>query len=96
MGNSSYQLRLSDRRERRLDNLEEATGEKTRSKAIDTAADFYLKMRGDTTAAPTGAFTELMQRAEKQGSVTPEEIAEIIHTEELPLQATLTWSVGDE
>ncbi|WP_245154566.1 hypothetical protein [Halorussus marinus] len=86
---------MTDSRERRLDNLQEATGENTKSKALDRAAEFYLRMRGDTTAVPTGAFTELMERAEKQGSVTPEEIAEILDTDDLPVKAEIRWSVGD-
>lgn len=93
---SNLNLRMNKRRERRLDNLTEATGENSKSKAIDRAADFYLKMAGDTTAVPSGAFVELMKVAEEQGSVTPEQIASILDTEELPMSATTSWSVGEE
>ncbi|WP_423745111.1 hypothetical protein V5735_03540 (plasmid) [Haladaptatus sp. SPP-AMP-3] len=74
--------------------LLEATGEKTKSKALDRAAEFYLQMRGDTAAVPNGAFVELMEKAEKQGSVTAEEIAEVLHTEELPVEVQTSWSIG--
>ena len=50
------------------------------------AADYYLKMSGDTVAVPNGAV--------EQGSVTPEEIAEILHTDELTVRAETSWSVG--
>jgi len=89
-------LRMSDRRERRLETLSEATGENTKSKALDQAAEFYIKMAGDTAAIPEGAFVELMQRAEAQGSVTAEEIAEVLDTDELPVDADLSWTVGKE
>ncbi|WP_244605629.1 hypothetical protein [Halorussus marinus] len=87
---------MTDSRERRLDNLQEATGENTKSKALDRAAEFYLRMRGDTTAVPTGAFTELMERADEKGSVTSEEIAEILDTDELPVKAETYWSIGED
>ncbi|MFH5800451.1 hypothetical protein [Haladaptatus sp. CMAA 1911] len=74
--------------------LLEATGEKTKSKALDCAAEFYLQMRGDTAAVPNGAFVELMEKAEQQGSVTAIEIANLLDTEELPVEAQTSWSVG--
>ncbi|WP_225741284.1 hypothetical protein [Halorussus halophilus] len=86
---------MTDSRERRMDNLLEATGENTKSKALDRAAEFYLKMRGNNVAVPTGAFVELMERAEKQGSVTAPEIAEILNTDQLPVQAEISWDVGN-
>lgn len=89
-------LRMTDVRERRLDNLCEATDENTKSKALDRAATFYLKMAGDTTAVPNGAFVELMERAEEKGSLTPTEIADILDTDELPLKATMDWSIGQK
>jgi len=89
-------LRMNDSRERRLEALVEASGESTKSKAIDRAADHYVKMAGDTAAIPTGAVEELMERAVDQGSVTPEEIAEVLDTDELPVTAETSWSVGVE
>lgn len=73
-------LRMNERRERRLETLLDATGENAKAKAIDRAADHFIKMAGDTTAVPTGAIEELMERAVEQGSVTPEEIAEILRS----------------
>jgi hypothetical protein len=89
-------LRMTDSRERRMDALIEATGENTKSKALDQAAEFYLRMRGENTAVPNGAFEELMATAERQGSVTPEEIAEILDTDAITVQAETQWSVGSE
>lgn len=45
---------------------------------------------------PTGAVKELMERAVEQGSVTPEEIAEVLGTDKLPVEAETEWSVGPE
>lgn len=89
-------IEATDARERKWKNLKEATGKGHKSTALDTAADYYLKMAGNTTAIPTGTVEELMEAAERQGYLTPEEIAEILHTEELPVQADLTWSVGNQ
>ncbi|WP_137285423.1 hypothetical protein [Halorussus salinisoli] len=79
-----------------MDALLDATGENTKSKAIDRAADFYIEMAGDTTAVPKGAFVELMATAEQQRSVTSQEIAEILDTEELPVEAEMAWSIGGD
>ena len=37
-----------------------------------------------------------MATAERQGSLTSEEIAEILCTDELPVEAEISWSVGNE
>jgi len=87
-------IEATDARERKWENLKEATGEGHKSTALDAAADYYLKMAGDTTAVPTGRVAELMERAADQGSLTPEQIADILDTDELPVQATTDWSVG--
>ncbi len=89
-------LRMTDSRERRLETLVEATAENTKSKALDRAAAHFIKMRGNTTAVPTGRVEQLMERAVEQGSVTPAEIAEVLGTDELPVTAQTTWRVGDE
>lgn len=89
-------LRMTDSRERRLDDLCEATGQNTKSKAIDQAAAFYIKMAGETTAIPTGAVAQLLDRAEAQGSLTAPEIAAILDSGELRVDAELQWSVGDD
>lgn len=89
-------IRDTDKREREWAMLKEASGEKTTSGAIDVAVRHYLKMAGDNAAAPKGAVKELMQLAEDQGSVTPAEIADILDTDELPVDHTQQWSVGKE
>ncbi|ELZ22392.1 hypothetical protein C475_17808 [Halosimplex carlsbadense 2-9-1] len=92
----STRIRLTDARERKYTNLEDATGESTRSGALDAAADYYLRMAGGTAAVPTGAVETLMQRATEKGSVTPEEIAEILGQPELPVEYSHEFSVGEE
>ena len=90
---NSMRLRMTDKRERRLDDLKEATGESTKSKAIDTAIEFYIRMAGDTTAVPTGQFAELMQLADDQGSVTAAEIADVLDSDPLGVNYESNWSV---
>ena len=85
-------IEATESRQRKWANLKEATGKGHKSTALDTAADYYLKMRGETTAQPTGRLEELMELAIEQGSVTPAEIAEVLSTEELPLRADVSWS----
>lgn len=88
-------LRMNEQRERRFEYLQEATGENTKSGALDVAADYYLAMAGGTGAYPTGAVEELMKVACEQGSVTPEQIADILDSNELPIDYDHEWSVGD-
>ncbi|USZ68317.1 hypothetical protein NGM10_00915 [Halorussus salilacus] len=83
-------------RKRKWENLKEATGKGHKSTALDTAAEYYLKMAGDTTAVPVGAIEELMELAVEEGSVTPEEIADVLDTEQLHVQARTSWSVGNK
>lgn len=89
-------IEATDARKRKWENLKEATGEGHKSTALDTAADYYLEMAGNTTAVPTGRLEQLMERAVEQGSLTPTEIAEILDTDELSVKAEMNWSVGDE
>lgn len=87
-------LRMTDSRERRLEHLKEALGENTKSKALDKAAEYTLRMRGNSTAIPVGAIAELMQLADDQGSVTAAEIAEVLNTPQVPVQYESQWSIG--
>ncbi|WP_128478348.1 hypothetical protein [Halorussus pelagicus] len=89
-------IEATETRKRKWENLKEATGKGHKSTALDAASDYYLKMSGDTTAVPVGAIEQLMERAVEQGSVTPEEIADVLGTEELPVEAETNWSVGTE
>ncbi|WP_170977326.1 hypothetical protein [Halorussus salinisoli] len=47
-------------------------------------------------AVPKGTFVELMARAERQESVAAEEIVETLDTDELPVEAETSWSVGEQ
>ena len=89
-------IQSTDTRERKWEYLKVATGESTTSGALDVAADYYLKMRGDTTAHPTGRVPELIRRADQEGSLTASEIAEILDVDELPVEHESHWSVGGE
>jgi len=89
-------IQSTDERKRRWEHLQEATGESTTSGALDVAAKYYLRMAGGTTAIPTGALEELLRAAEEQGSLTGEEIAKILDTEELPLEYKTEWGVGEK
>jgi hypothetical protein len=86
----------TDKREREWEMLQEATGEATTSGALDVATNYYLRMRGDNAAAPTGVVEELMQLAIDEGSVTPDQIAEVLDVEEFPVEYEREWSVGRE
>lgn len=86
---------MTDSRERHFDALLDATGEATKSKAIDRAVVHYCKVAGDNLVAPQGAYAELMEQAIKQGSVTPVEIARILGTDELPVEYEHEWSIGE-
>ncbi|KTG07796.1 hypothetical protein AUR64_02100 [Haloprofundus marisrubri] len=89
-------VRMNDSRKQRYETLTEATGEKTKSKALDKAAAYYIKMRGDTVAVPNGRVSELMALATRQGSVTPAEIADCLDVDELPVCYESSWSVGED
>ena len=89
-------IEKTDTRARKWEYLKEATGESATSKALDRAADYYLRMHGDTTAVPQGKLTELMNAAQNRGSLTPEEIAEILDTDELPVRCEVSVSVGSQ
>jgi len=89
-------IQSTEERKRRWEHLQEATGESTTSGALDVAAKHYLRMAGGTTAIPTGALEELLRAAEERGSLTGEEIAEILDAEELPLEYETSWAVGEE
>lgn len=93
---STLNPRMNDRRERRFEHLEEATGENTTAGAIDTAAQYYLRMAGGTGAYPTGLVEELIQLAIEEGSVTPQQIADVLGCEELPISYDREWSLGVE
>lgn len=43
-------LRMNDRRERRYERLQEATGENIKNGAFDAATDYYLMIAGGTGA----------------------------------------------
>lgn len=90
-------IEVNDTRERLYSDLTEATGYGHKSKALDAAARHYLRMAGNNGVRPgKGKVAELMELAADRGSLTPEEIADVLDTEEYPIEASVTWSVGPD
>lgn len=85
-------IRMGEKRERLYEQLEDATGEKTRAGALDAAARYYTRMAGGP-GVPTGALEELMQLAVQEGSVTPEQIADVLDAKELRVDYSREWGV---
>jgi len=88
-------IRDTPERERRIERLKDATGDRTKSGAIDTACEFYLAMAAVDHGARVGKIAELMDAASERGSLTAPEIAAILSTSQLPIDAETTYSVGD-
>ena len=86
----------TDARDRRWERLKEATGEDTKSGAIDVAAKYYLEMGAVDVGRRVGSVNELMETAAKRGSLTAPEIAEILDCDELPVEAETSYHVGRE
>ncbi|AUV81216.1 hypothetical protein C2R22_05695 [Salinigranum rubrum] len=87
-------IQKTEARERRWKHLRKATDRGHTSTALDEAANYYLRMRGNTGAYPAGLLSELITRAEDEGSLTAAEIVEILDCDELPLSYESKWSVG--
>lgn len=97
MANSFRWKLQSNRREEKLDELIEATGENTKAKALDRAVEAYLALVGGNEVVPQrGVVDELLQEAEARGGLEAEEIAAILGDEgDLPVEfEPATWSVG--
>jgi len=84
---------MSDAREGKIEDLIEVLDENTKSKALFAAGDYLIRMRGGTTAVPTGRIAELMQLAVEQGSVTPHEIAEALNTSVIRIEYSSAWAI---
>jgi hypothetical protein len=89
-------IRDTDRREHEWEQLKLATGENTKSGAIDAAVRYYLFMGRVDVSTRVGATSDLMKAAKNRGSLTAPEIAEIIDNEHLPVEASISYSVGKE
>ena len=94
MGESTT-IRMTDRRETLFEALEDATGENTRSGAIDVAAEYYCFMRGENRRQPaSGRVERLVRRAREEGSLTAEQIADVLDCDELPVQYEVSTRYG--
>lgn len=89
-------IKKTDTRERKWENLKEATGKGHTSQALDVAADYYLRMVGGNEAYPHGAVDDLLSKAEDEGSLTAEEIAEELDTPQLPVEYETSRQVGPD
>jgi len=91
-------IRMNDSRERLYSHLKDATGRGHKSAALDDAARYYLRMRGGTGAHPTGVVERVMREAERKGSLTAGELAELLSVDELGVtyrsELTVTSSAG--
>ena len=92
---TSMGIQMNDRRERLCENLKEATGKGHKSKALDQAAAYYLRMHGDTVVYSTGAIDEVLDAAEAEGSLTAQQIADLLDVDELCIEYKINQSVGD-
>jgi len=92
----SFRWRLTGSRDKLLAELVDATGENTKAKALDNAGRAYLRLVGRNMVEPgPGLLHELLEAAEERGGLKAAEIAEILATEELPLDyEPAEWSVG--
>ena len=88
-------IQKTDARERRWEYLREATGKGHTSAALDEAANYYLRMRGGTDAHPIGLLEDLLSAAANRGSLTGEEIVEILDCDEMDLEYSSQWAVGE-
>jgi len=90
-------IHMTESRERLYDELEETAPVGTKSGAIDEAAKFYLYMVGGNGVKPAeGQLEELIQAASEEGALTPEQIAAIVDTEQVPVTASTDWEVGQD
>ena len=88
-------IRMTDTRERRIERVKQATGENTKSGAIDVALGFYLQMGATDAGRRVGKLEKLMSAASERGSLTAPEIAAILDTPQLPIEASTSYSVGE-
>lgn len=93
MSSKTMTIRVDKRRERLFDRLEDATGETTRAGALEAAARYYCHMEGGSI---TGAVEELIQLAVEEGNVSPEQIAELLDHETLPVEVSRDIEVGTD
>jgi hypothetical protein len=91
----SFQYRMTDSRERRLNHLLEATGQNAKSKALDDAISLYLYLVGGNPADPQGRINAVLQLAETDGPLSGEEIAETLDSRALSVsyETQITYSV---
>lgn len=93
---AKMRIRMNDSRKRKLEDLKMALDENAGSKALFAAAEYTIRMRGETTAVPQGQIAALLELAEKKGSVTAAEIAKVLDTNIVGVEYESVWSVESE
>lgn len=88
-------IEATDERQRLWENLLEATDQSAKSKALDDAARYYCRMRGDVAAYGSGKIETLLRAADDRGSLTASEIADILDARELPIEVETDLRIGD-
>lgn len=73
--------------------LEECSNQNTKSGAVEDAARYYCRMRGG--GGYNSAIEQLLTKADRQGFVTPQEIAEILDARELPVEYDTEITIGE-
>ncbi|WP_256422756.1 hypothetical protein [Halobellus rarus] len=89
-------IESTDERQRLWENLLEETDENAKSKALDDAARYYCRMRGDVAGYGNGKIEELLRAADDRGSLTASEIAEILDARELRVQYNTAIDLGED
>lgn len=89
-------IETTDERDRLYSNLVEATGQRAKSKAIDDAARYYLRMHGGVAGYAPGTINKLLTKAEQEGSLTAPEIAEILDERELSVEYETSMEIGSD
>lgn len=65
-----------------------------KTQAVLSACRFAAKMAGNNSVRPRdGNLADLMEVAESEGSVTAEQAAELLTTDEIPVSASLDWGI---
>lgn len=78
---------MNDKRERLYEQLMRCSPENTRSGAIDQAVLFYCIMVGGNGYVPgDGQLADVMNTAIEEGSVTPEQIADCLDSDPVPVK----------
>jgi len=93
----SVRIKLTaNNRKRKLSRLMESTGKGRKTEAIDEAIQFYLEMAAVDHGTRVGKLEEVLSTAADRGNLTAAEIAEILSTPQVQLEASTSYQIGRE